>query len=506
MGDPREVVEQLKAQIEALDLGAEERMCVNALMARNAILTDAKNQNIDSHDWQQRFVFVQLELANIIRNLRNGVNPVKYVPGLHIRAFRSRVDGCTQYYRVFVPDNIPTSAPLPLAIIPATTLSGKRPFLESAFIASHNDAVHVCCIAKQFGFAVLWPGYRGPPCGAPIELEHLDECLEAVHRNYNIDDSRVSLIGICSGGVFAGQAVARWPQRFDAVVYENGIFGFTQGRPVVGNTSFVKWLLDRDPLQRVVSNPGIDIFVINDGTKQVGHGEAALSYDFVQSATISQKMNVKSDFTQVFGVSNWCRIFEFLHSTETARSGLKGRKRLSAKGYVSGSIAEAFAGDFIVVRGTAGNAEESAAIDLFCRGFQDSWGEAFFGARCTILDDSQITADDLQSHSLVLVGTAKTNAVWGLCKNALPFSIEESAITSTGGKYEGRDLALQAVARSPFNPEKYVVAIGATDLQGLEFLPTDLATSAWYSNCVWRTRKNGPPRVELAQYFESAKP
>lgn len=80
-----------------------------------------------------------------------------------------------------------------------------------------------------------------------------------------------------------------------------------------------------------------------------------------------------------------------------------------------------------------------------------------FAARFPVKSDVEITDDEMQQKSLVLVGSPRTNRVLALFADALPARFEENAITFRGKRYEGDDVGLSFIHPHPKNPAEYVV-------------------------------------------------
>jgi hypothetical protein len=481
-----------------------DAMNVDTLLHRNQILLKPKTYTPTNPDWQQKFAFNQSGLAGMIRRLKQGGEGAAHVPGLHLRAFRSRIDDSVQHYRLFIPSNYAPERAIPLAILPCPTPSRERPFLESVFIAKHKEAVHIAAVAEAHGFAVLWSGYRNRPRGAPIELTHLDEALATVNENYRIDQSRISLIGICSGGVYGGMAVDRWPERFAALVYENGIFGRRSHAADAAESgpaaTRARWLNASDPVPAILAHRTLPIFVINDGTTPDGHGEIELSHDFVAKAKAAGKF-ITTDFSrQPIDVSNWVRIFSFLQQQKPLdkNEGNTGRPATGRKDF-TGPICQVFTDSFLVVEGTGGSLSDQQAIKQLSESFQNTWRNIYFGAQCRVRSDVSLTPEELSRHSLILLGNEKTNQIWNRCGPKLPLTLNADSLVVGSREWKGKELSIEAIFSSPYNADKYVVVMGAHNLAVTNFETVDLRSclNGWYDFAIWDNHSTRH-RVRLA--------
>ena len=208
IGSPRAAFEKVRQELDKMsveNIGA--KLDIEAQIKRGEILFSKENYDIGNDAWQQKAAYTLGSLASMINMMKNGrQNISKGIPGLHIRGFQSKIDGSTQYYRVFVPPNYDRSRPLPLLLVMPTPFTAReKPFIESAFMANHREAVQLGQYAQKHGFAVLWPGYRNAIEGFTWESTHVGEVINAVEADYNIDNARISVYGTCGGGYFAGR-------------------------------------------------------------------------------------------------------------------------------------------------------------------------------------------------------------------------------------------------------------------------------------------------------------
>jgi hypothetical protein len=80
--------------------------------------------------------------------------------------------------------------------------------------------------------------------------------------------------------------------------------------------------------------------------------------------------------------------------------------------------------------------------------------------------DVDVTADDIKTKSLVLVGRPETNKVTAELAGALPVTFEPNAVTVRGKRYEGADVGVSLIHPNPKNPDEYVVLHAGVTAQG----------------------------------------
>jgi hypothetical protein len=96
------------------------------------------------------------------------------------------------------------------------------------------------------------------------------------------------------------------------------------------------------------------------------------------------------------------------------------------------------------------------------------WG---VDARYPIIADSDLTNEQAESHSLVLVGNAASNSIVRALKPKLPFRVTAHAISAiVNGQrkrtWTGNDLGVAFVYPNPDHPSRYVLVLEGTNALG----------------------------------------
>lgn len=445
-------------------------------------------------NWQSNWVQV---IADIIKLTPGG--SIHDWPGLHIRSYRSTIDGSLQSYRMFYPRN--SSKPAPLLIIVSAAVERPHPFIEGAAMNAHLNAIDLGNLAEKHGVAILWSGYRCPPSGSDLDMANFDDLMRSVNANYRIDPRRVTLLGDCSGGVMAGSLAARFPGRFAGIVYLNAIFqkyrmGYQDANRnypqapanlLFRTPAYRRALFETDPAPRIIRDANLAILVLHDGLKKPGHGDISLSNKFIKSASNSGRHITTHFYSAKYGtyaaseeVVRWAA--QIPPAPSTAGSSYKIQQSRTIRG--------AFAAPFIVVVGTGGSFEENQAMQGIARSLALAWKSSQFND-CVIKQDKALVESDLRKN-LILIGSSSLNSVWAKNQHAAQVEIQSTEIRFNELRWQGVGLSIQAVVRDE-NTGQYCVLLGSNDLKS-SYLPIlDLSTDGWYSYAVWSSSGRKTP-------------
>jgi predicted esterase len=102
--------------------------------------------------------------------------------------------------------------------------------------------------------------------------------------------------------------------------------------------------------------------------------------------------------------------------------------------------------------------------------------------------DVEVSAEDIASHSLVIVGTPRGNSLLGRIADRLPLRVDRGAVVAGGERFEGDRVAASFVCPNPLNPDRYVLVHTAVSWRGLFYtghLPTLLPDWVVYDGSSW---------------------
>lgn len=506
VGDPLNLVPALETRCNVFAKNDRIKLNLDALQRRIAILCQPENRSRHDYALDRSLVYSFEELEKALLLLENKQEAFSNIPGLHIRAFRSRIDDQPQYYRLFVPSSYRRDGGrLPVAVMLPTIISASRPFIESAFIAAHSEAERMSVIAERLGIAVLWSGYRNKPTGQPCEFTHFDEVLAAVGNDYNIDSQKISLYGACSGGAIASMLAVRWPGRFSGIGLLNPVFTLPKSLNADDITlfsdfpGFKSWLRPTI-IREFLAHENTPTFIIHDGAEP-GHGSLAVSVNFAEHASAAgyplkfdQRMQT---LAQHFGA--WEELLTWLATQERKPALNPIGSASSANPPALGSIADAFADRFLVVIGTGGDGNDRAAIQRICDDVQNSWKSSQFGT-CRVCKDNDFDEKEEIDSNLILVGNEITNSVWRKLGGNLALMAEEDKIQIKQRVWTGRKLSAEMVLANPLNPKHQIVLIGSKNLADAHFGSLNLSIEGWFSYAIWSNTEGTPALVDAGTW------
>lgn len=491
VGELEPLSKQLGDSVAALHLVDQDKMNLDALLRRLTILMNPDNRRFTSEgvqrDWERKTVHIMGELSSALARLKEGNEAFKDIPGLHIRAFRSNIDGQEQHYRLYVPTSYKRKgSPQPLIVLLPTVLSANRPFIESVFMAGHSEAERIAAIAERYGMAILWSGYRNRPTGQPCEMTHIDETLRAVCDDYRIDPARISMMGACSGGGISTRAVVQWPERFAGVALLNPTFGLLKvsspgdAAPFLECPAFLRWTRDRDVVDEFLKLRSTPTYIIHDGAEP-GHGDLGVSMEFAQRASAKSyplrfERSVQT-LSQHFGA--WEDLIAWLSLQKRVAPNERRSPRLAPP-----TVADALADRFILVEGTGGSDSDRASVQALVAQFQRNWKATHFG-ECRVIRDSDFNNHPDDRANLILVGNAVVNSTWKALGELSAGDLTDTTVRLDGVSWAGKNLAIQSVHRSPNNPDRLIVFLGASDLRNAKFDKVDLSSHGWFHVAVW---------------------
>ncbi len=184
------------------------------------------------------------EANDLLDLITAGKNPLTARRGDIRWAYRSNVDNTSQPYRLYIPTNYDANKKWPLVV----ALHGMGQD-ENSFFASYNNG-EIKRIAEARGYLVVCPKGRAPASMymGPAETDVID-VLNAMKRDYSIDDDRVYLMGHSMGGYGSWSVAVNHPDLFAAI---GPIAGGGQPFVMMGlkKITHVPWIVihgDKDP-------------------------------------------------------------------------------------------------------------------------------------------------------------------------------------------------------------------------------------------------------------------
>jgi pimeloyl-ACP methyl ester carboxylesterase len=480
VGPPASLATEIMRQADALELDEAGRLNCEALKRRINFLLQPENLRQD-----RTLVHALTELSAVVNAVKAKQEPFKAVPGLHVRAFKSKIDDLTQYYRIFVPSSHKAGTRLPLVVVMPTTISSKKPFIESAFLSAHGEAERMSVLAEKYGLAVLWCGYRKIMQADPAEYAHIDEVIDVVGKDYALDADRITLAGSCSGGVLATGLVAREPGKYAAIALHNAVFSLRKTttaalvRTCYANASFRQWALSDDSIDAFMDRSSTPTLLVHDGA-EAGHGDLRNSEKFAEIGKHRGKPvtmeRVPQTVAQHFFA--WDRMLGWLSQARRVANQAAGAP--SPK-----TINEVFTQRFTVIAASGGTAEDQQAVAKLSARFAADWRTSMFGEGRTS-DEKHFAAGTAgKDENLVLIGNQSTSTLWAELAPKAGVALEQDKVRIGERVWIGKDLSLQVRVDNPKAPGRSVVFVGGSDLSKVNPGTMNLAMDGWYQYAIW---------------------
>lgn len=463
----------------ALKVGRDTSLNIEAIKRRlSSLLEDEKNRQ------DRPIIHAVAELAAIVVAIESSTDPYKAVSGMHVRAFRSKIDDQVEYYRVFAPTVVKNGSKLPLVVVLPTTVSSRKPFIESAFMKAHLEAERMCAIAEKFGVVLLWCGYRKPLRADPCEYAHIDEVIGEVSHDYNIDPQAISLTGSCSGGVLALGLLTREPEKFAAAAVHNAVFGVERNtapavvRTCYSNPFFQQWALKKTDISEYMAGSSAPILLVHDGEGKEGHGDLSISLKFEELARRNGKAVELEQVPQTLSehMAAWERMIGWLSQVRKT-DGLKPVAR-------SKTVAEFFTRRFVVLTGDNGAPEEQQAVKQLADRFAEDWRKSMFG-NCRRADEKSFGKAAMADENIVLIGNPVTSRLWRQLATKVGLVVEADKICLGGRVWDGKDLFIQVRTDNPQVAGGSIIFVGGNDMAKANLPTMNLAMDGWFQFAVW---------------------
>jgi hypothetical protein len=439
-----------------------------------------------SRAWSRRLINDLWGAERMLVALEAGKAPFKHVKGLNLCGFFSGIDGNLQCYRVCVPSSYQDSGNLlPVVIMFPTATSAARPFVESPFIQDYELANRLSLLAEKYKTIILWPGYRNQPAGNLSESAHLGEVLEAFKRDYDYDESRMALIGACSGAAMAMDAAADWSGRFAGLGFLDPEFVLDQAIPERVSALFLRkkeyreWFMRKRGVSTFLQTKSPPVYIVNDGG-DAGHGDLDASLAFerrAKQAGAPVTMNPRPR-TAVQHLGAWDEIIRWIVSLPPVGVS-KPFERVR-----SNNVQDAMTEPFIVVQGTIGNEKDTEMLEKVVEQIKKEWTKVYF-APCKVMLDRDVNDEDVARMNMVLVGAPSSNSVWKRLENFIGVKINDDGISYGNYSWRGNSLNIQLVVPNPRNRGHKIILVGGHKPVVAGFGTLNLSRDGWFKGAVW---------------------
>ena len=148
------------------------------------------------------------------------------------------------------------------------------------------------------------------------------------------------------------------------------------------------------------------------------------------------------------------------NSTFTKRSEKYINATLIKNKNLHGPVWDVFTDPYVVVWGSSN--EEKTTLNL------NKKIAASLTNNGPLFSDSNMPAEFIKSHNLILIGTVHSNRLLLKIKDRLPIQIEESGIIAKSKLFKQSDIGFIFIYPNPLNPEKYLAVFSGTSTRALE--------------------------------------
>lgn len=438
-------------------------------------------------DWLRKVVFTTDQAQKLLDD------PAIYrsLFGMRLRGFKSKIDDQTQFYRIYIPEELgKRAAALPLAIIIPTTTSADRPFIESAFIARQLEADRWAALADKAGTALLWLGYRCQPYGNPAEFSHFEEVLADVEGSYRLDHRRISLLATCRAGMTGSMMAIHWPDRFAAIALVDPICTRASNGPADEKgyrhfDAYSRWIEELNPLGHIAELKSTPVLILQDGA-EAGHGSMVDATELMQCAERNGVSMVLQQLPpSVLHLDSWKRAMDWCVS--------KTRKNAVIKNVDSEVHTQRFPtvncaldSPFVVVIPTQHSSLlEVKRDELLLKTFTEMWLIEQYGS-CRKVYDREVNSELEAKYNLVLLGSPTTNIIWKNKDADLPYKPSPTGFTVDGNKSVTlSQYSFICTCTNPSALNRRLVlmgTVGSPPTFDLKFL---LGRDGWFTYAVW---------------------
>jgi predicted esterase len=440
--------------------------------------------------WDQKVAAAFAEGENNLADLTTSERTFLSAPGMHLRGYRSSVDGQVQNYWLYVPEKaLRSGKPLPLVIAPPYEFPLNVPFLETGQVAFFNENERYKLMSDEFGFAVLQIWGRGQDHGGTaIWGTDVLESIGAVQRDYPIDVNRIYLTGSSEAGRQALLLAERYPNRFAAVAVIGPQMGLRHPSSIMDLQTNNLWDQYSSPMSQLgnlVNTPVLLIHEIDDDTVPVGYSESFIgaAKTVGVNATLSIINRGGHSFHQD-PVGLMRSVFEFFDGKQRSSSSrmIVENTAVQRFGVKKGPLEDAFGGPILLVEGTQGEPKDNSVARGVADEFRKSWRETYF-VDCPWKVDAEVNDQDIQNKNLIVVGDEGTNSLLKRVADRLPVDVTRHGISIEGRDINGDHLGYIYISPNPLNPKKYLVVIGMNRwkaVKGWKLIPSRDGTGDYF--------------------------
>lgn len=173
---------------------------------------------------------------------------------------------------------------------------------------------------------------------------------------------------------------------------------------------------------------------------------------------------------------------------------------------IEGPFADVFTAPFALVPGTIGSARETKRLRALADTIETYWKSRYYSG-CRLIEDRDITPEDMRAYSLVLLGTPHSNLVFERLADRLPERIYRDSVRIGKRTAVGSHLCFYFIYPNPDARDRYVAVIGYNnpkfislgyekDDKARRF--DDVSDYGWYDYKIWDAASSA---TRMSGYF-----
>ena len=291
------------------DLGL--RATIDANITRFCHLMKPENLGsnfADKQNRQRKLIYLYKTLVALEKNISEGKTN-QGLPGIVLHSFVSRIDDRNQFYVSHAPRDYDPKIKYPVAIYVPARVTTHRPYLESMRVADVAFQENLQYWADKYQMIIIEPFGRvvGRFNFNSIEETDLFEMLSSAKAIYNMDTTRMFLIGSCLSADRALRLSVRYPQLFAGLGFVSPAFA--------SNVSDHEWDIKNLSFDFIENIKRMPIFIIH--SKNDKHTDISNSLFFEKLAKENNLerftfIQTENDIEEFLWYKHAKNVFEFI--------------------------------------------------------------------------------------------------------------------------------------------------------------------------------------------------
>ncbi|MGD1044570.1 MAG: hypothetical protein ABR936_04465 [Bacteroidota bacterium] len=281
-GDIIHKIKKIISKIERYKTSDKVTSCLNANIFRfnHLLKPESRGRSLSENQyWQRKLISLDMEFTSILYNLEHKkIEPLKGIPGTHLRTYVSEIDNKLQYYIAHIPKSYSDKSPSQLVVFLPTSVLNHQPYLESMRVANFKLIENLQEMSDKYNMIVLETFSRevGRPNFNSIEETDMFEALNSLKEDYRIDTSRIFLTSTCIGANKVLQVAERYPQMFTALGMVSPTF--------LSSFSTILWSTQMEVLKYVNNIKNLPVVVVHSVLD--AHSSIQNSENFINKARV----------------------------------------------------------------------------------------------------------------------------------------------------------------------------------------------------------------------------